>query len=82
MMNVSRYNASGATHNNGIGATSVVIELVTPDRRLDGMKASNTQRQAGPGIRVSSGSEGAATATAGFDQIISTHSPARATRPR
>src|SRR5579862_1927539 len=43
-MNVSRYNARGRTQNSGNGATSVVRYVVTPNIKLDGKAARNTQR--------------------------------------
>ena len=43
-MKLSRYSASGTTHNSGTGARSVETCVVTPSSRLDGSAARTTQR--------------------------------------
>src|SRR5918994_1706878 len=58
MMNVSRYSASGITHNSGTDAMSVVMWKVTPSIRLDGTNASPSQRS----FRRVGGAVGSATA--------------------
>jgi len=41
---VSRYNASGTTHNNDATATSAEMWLLTPSKRLDGRNANTTHQ--------------------------------------
>jgi|GEM_PF-6014917 len=41
--NVSRYSASGTTQSNGMEATSVVMNVVTPRSKLDGTAAQVAQ---------------------------------------
>src|SRR5262245_51176788 len=43
-MKLTKYSASGSTHKSGTGAMSVDKEVVTPSNRLDGTKASASQR--------------------------------------
>src|SRR5438067_9928535 len=59
MMKVSRYSASGITHNSGIDTMSVVTSVVVASMRLDGTAARNSQRslvvQCGTGSAAAAG---------------------------
>ncbi len=67
---VSKYSASGTTHSSGIAARSVVKNVVTPSRRLDGIAPRNSQRNwrragiVGGGVASATGAATAASAEA------------------
>ena len=54
-MNETRYSDSGSTQSSGIGARFIVIAEVAPSIRLEGTKASVTQRTRRPALMRSAG---------------------------
>ena len=69
MMKVSKYSASGTTHNSGIEAMSVVMWNVTPSIRLDGTNESASHFSLRPS--VGSGSLTGGVCVSGLPAIFS-----------